>query len=427
MGLRATVDPENMDRNNDAVLVTTDITRDVRRAFFHAAFGGADVLLVDGVAGTGKTETCKDICAMLGRTCIVINGAEVDGNLDWTEFLLPGNIICIDEANRAPGSAIEGAVSAAKAAKIPVCLTFNSNNGGDLPDLVGSFCAFVRTEVPDMPIVVSSMLANEGLQEADDLGNRLSSLFKYFKTNCTKQAYYDWGLRKMKVVAKEAGETARASALVGEREILTAAVQASCAPSMSLIDEPVFLQGILEHLGADAFVPMQVPSDFWNATASKISSSIARRHGNMCLPVMESDEPFVMAVLEEEASKSGADIVCMPSRVADLSPSEMFGGFADDGVWRDGSFTIALRDIVSRERPGWLVVFCGSDKIEEQVWGSLHTLLDDNKCLHLESGETVKLRPADRIVFAAPGINASPATISRLGIINLESHRRNRL
>merc|ERR1711933_264461 len=271
-----------------------------------------------------------------------------------------------------------------------------------------------------MPIILSSMLAAEGFQQADDLGNRLSGLFKCFKTNCTKQAYYDWGLRKMRCVAKQAGKTARASALMGERQVLTAAVQASCAPSMAPIDEPVFLRGILEHLGADAFVPMQIPNDFWNAAAAKISSTVAGRHGSLCLPVPESDEPFVMAVVEEEATKVGADVSCMPARVADLSPLDMFGGFVD-GIWRDGSFTAALRDVVCRERPGWLVVFCGSDKFGEEIWGKLHTLLDDNKCLHLESGETIKLRPADRIIFAAPGIgNAAPATVSRLGIVNLD-------
>jgi dynein heavy chain len=427
VGLRAAVDPETMDRSNDNILVTTDITRDVRRAFFRAAFGGADVLLVDGVAGTGKTETCKDICAMLGRNCVVMEGAKVDADLDWSTLLQPGNVICIDEANKAPRSAIEAAVSAAQAGNIPLCLTYNSKNGDDVQDVVGSFCAFVQTQVPDMPIILSSMLATEGLQQADDLGNRLSGLFNYFKTNCTKQAYYDWGLRKMRSVVKEVGKTAQASDWMDERQIMTAAVQASIRPGMAPIDESTFLRGVLEHFGADAFVPMQIPSDFWNAAASKISSTLARRHGSLCLPVPESDEPFVMAVLQEEAAKLGADVSCMPGRVEDLSPLDMFGGFVD-GVWRDGMFTAALRDVVCGERPGWLLVFCGSDNFEPEMWEKLNTLLDDNKCLRLENGETIKLRPADRIVFAAPGVgNASPATVSRLGIVNLDANRRNRL
>jgi len=426
-GLRATVDPETMDRNNDNLLVTTNVTRDIRRAFFHAAFGGADVLLVDGVAGTGKIETCKDICAMLGRNCVVMKGANIESDLHWREFLRPGNVICIEDANQVPRSVIEAAISAARAAKVPLCLTLNSNNGTYVQEVVGSFCAFVRAEVPDMSIILSSMLASEGLYQADDLGNRLSGLFEYFKTNCTKQAYYDWGLRKMKCVAKEAGKTARTSALMDERQILSAAVQASCAQSMAPIDEPMFLRGIFEHFGADAFVPRQMPSDFWNAAATKISRTLASRHGSLCLPVVESDEPFVMAVLEEEAAKLGAGVSCMLGRVEGLTPLDMFGGFVD-GAWRDGSFTAALRDAVCQERPSWLVVFCGSDNFKEEIWGKLHTLLDDNKCLCLDSGEIIKLRPADRIIFAAPGVgDATPALISRLGIANLDAHRRNRL
>merc|ERR1719461_2580658 len=72
--------------------------------------------------------------------------------------------------------------------------------------------------------------------------------------------------------------------------------------------------------------------------------------------------------------------------------------------------------------------FCGNVKILDEKWKSFHTLTDDNKCLHLESGEVIRLRPDDRIIFASPSIEgASPATISRLGVINLDAPRRNRL
>jgi len=212
-----------------------------------------------------------------------------------------------------------------------------------------------------------------------------------------------------------------------ERQVLTAAVQGAVGLSMAPSDQPAFIRGILEHIGADAFVPMQIPSDFWNAAATKISSTVARRHASLCLPVVESEEPFVMAVLEEEAYKLGAGITYVPGRVADLSTLDMFGNFVN-GEWRDGSFTKALRDVVSQERPGWLVAFCGSGKLEPEKWERLNSLMDDNKCLRLESGETIKLRPDDRIIFAAPGLEtATPATISRLGIVNLDAHHRQRL
>lgn len=106
----------------------------------------------------------------------------------------------------------------------------------------------------------------------------------------------------------------------------------------------------------------------------------------------------------------------------------MIGGLVDVDGRKDGAFTKALRDAVSGEQPGWLIVFCGADKFEEEKWSKLHKLLDDNKCLTLETGEKIKLRPDDRIIFAAQSVEgASPATISRLGVINVEAHRRTRL
>lgn len=435
VGLCTTVNPDFLDRGQDTPLVTTNITKEVRKAFFHAAFGGADVLLVDGVAGTGKTETCKDICCMLGRTAVVINASssQLPGSMqEWMALARPGNVIIIDEANRAPVAILQAAISAAGKAGVPLCLTHNSQRAeGALTDIVGGFSAYVRTEVPDYSIILSSMLACEGVQEADDLGDRMSSLFKHLGASCTKQTYYDWGLRKMKSVTGTVGKSARAASApvtsTDEWQMVTAALQAVCAFSLAPIDQPTFAQGVLEHFGADAFVPVTVPADFWNAAATKISRTVAVRHASVCLPVFESDKAFVMAVAEEEATKSGASITYLRGNMEEFSEFDLIGGYAN-GQWKDGVFTRMLREVGSQEQPGWLVVFCDNVKDASEQWESLHTLTDDNRCLRLESGEVIHLRPQDRILFAVPNMDgASPATVSRLGVINIEASRCHRL
>lgn len=432
-GLQATVNSQNMDRSSDTVLVTTDITKEVRRAFFHAAFGRADVLLVDGVAGTGKTETCRDICHMLGMTHAVMNASKTRPTdaIEWLKAAQPGSMLIIDEAHHFSRTAIEDAVRRARDAHVTLCFTSNAQQKGDnltnLAEVVGSVCAYAHTEVPPYPIVISSMLACEGLQQADNLGNRLNGLFDYLKANCSKQHYYDWGLRKLKNVVSEAGRAARSASFADERQILTAAVQASCASGLAPIDESVLFRGLLDHFGPDAFVPMARPRDFWNAAATKISRTVASRHGTACLPVLESEETFVMAVIEEEAAKAGASISCMPGRMADLTQHSAIGGFSN-GEWKDGRFTQSLRDMVDRDQPGWLVVFCGPEDFAEEKWHKFNTLFDDNKCLLLESGEKITLKPADRIILAAQSLkNAPPALVSRLGVINVEANHRNRL
>jgi len=263
-------------------------------------------------------------------------------------------------------------------------------------------------------------------QQADDLAERLCGAFDYFKASCTRQTYYDWGLRKLKTVCKAAGTAGIQRRFGDERQMLTAAVQSSCSSSMSPIDQKAFQQGLINHFGVDAFVPMPVPGDFWNGAATKISRTVACRHGSLCLPVMESDETFVLAVIEEEATKLGARACCMPGRLAEFSQLELLGHFVD-GKWRDGTFTKALRDVVTQPQPGWLVVFCGQEQFEKNKWNSFNTLLDDNKYLLLETGEKIMLKPQDRIVFAAQHVEgALPATISRLGVVNMEAHHRHR-
>ena len=99
-----------------------------------------------------------------------------------------------------------------------------------------------------------------------------------------------------------------------------------------------------------------------------------------------------------------------------------------DGQWHDGVFTKMLRHVGSQEHPGWMVVFCDNVKRASEQWENLHTLTDDNRCLRLESGEVINLRPQDRILFAVPNMDgASSATISRLGVINMEASRCHRL
>merc|ERR1712093_629228 len=111
-----------------------------------------------------------------------------------------------------------------------------------------------------------------------------------------------------------------------------------------------------------------------------------------------------------------------------MSEAALFGDFVN-GQWEDGSFTRSLRAMVSQERPGWMVVFSGTQEFCHKNWEILNPLMDDNKVLCLPSGEKIALKPDDRIVFAGPAsaiMGASPATISRMGVINLDASHRQR-
>lgn len=73
------------------------------------------------------------------------------------------------------------------------------------------------------------MLATEGLQQTDNLGDRLGSFFGAMKVGCTKQPYYDWGFRKMKAVSIAAGVIPLGGHVVNERQVLSEAMHAFLA------------------------------------------------------------------------------------------------------------------------------------------------------------------------------------------------------
>merc|ERR1711870_36315 len=126
--------------------------------------GGPGVLTIYGVAGTGKTETIKDICLMLGKSSTVINASNElpEDTAWWQQVNKQADVVIIDEANRATKSSIEAAVHCARQAHVPLCLTFNPGYKDrciDVHEVLGDKYKSVPTSLPHIPTILSSMLA----------------------------------------------------------------------------------------------------------------------------------------------------------------------------------------------------------------------------------------------------------------------------
>lgn len=142
-------------------------------------------------------------------------------------------------------------------------------------------------------------------------------------------------------------------------------------------------------------------------------STLKVRHGVICVGRAYSGKSSVISHLHRSLIRVPSLHRVNPKAIL---PSQLFGRLdPETHIWTEGVVPIIMREVGSK----W-VLFDGP---VDTLWvENMNTLLDDNRKLCLTSGEIIRIDRMINIIFEVEDLTmASPATISRCGIVYFQS------
>lgn len=425
-----------------------------------------------GPAGTGKTETIKELGHTLGKYVIIFNcSVQMDqsqlgkifkgiaqsgawGNLD--EF----NRVQIDAlsvASQQVSCVLNGLRAYRRFVIFPdgsevrlkrscgIFTTLNPWYSGrqELPENLQALFRTVAMIVPDFVHIVTVRLAASGFHRSTILAKKFCLVYSTCEQQLSKQPHYDFGLRNMMSVLMALDRTRHEQPSTDEDDLWMQTIRDANLPKLLVEDKALFLSILADIFPESTVQGETADSEFsicieqhcrdnqllcstsWRRKTFDLYQTMKVRHGTMVVgPSNAGKSEVIIAVAGALERKRNGQTIIHRINPKSITLEQMYGRLdPSTQIWTEGIFTQLWRDAckfsMKEDHWSWLVL----DGPVDPLWiENLNSVLDNSKVLALANGDRLAMVPRLGLLFEVENLlNASPATVSRTGIVYMSS------
>ena len=427
-----------------------------------------------GPAGTGKTETIKDLAKSMGQRNILTNCGET-----FDSFTMGNNFsgLCqtgfwgiFDEFNRILPEVLSVVSSQIKAIQISLVqgkktvkmlgkeialiptfgcfITMNPEYEGrsELPDNLKALFRPVTMVKPDNLIICENMLMSEGFIEARSLAKKMTVLYKLSFEQLSIQNHYDFGLRGLKSVLVIVGKLKRKFPDLSEERLLMQGLFDMNIPKL-VNDDVILFKALLKDLFPKITLEAQTNRGFRDSVVEvyeegdleliedqvnkvvQVNDTMNTRHTVMLVGPSGCGKSAIIDTL----GKSLIRFHKLKLQIFPLNPKaqaihELYGNMNQQThEWTDGIISHIFKKANSEDphmtKNKNILKWIWFDGDVDTDWVEyMNSVMDESKILTLSNFDRISLQDNCKLLFEVTNLqHASPATISRSGMVFVDS------